>query len=248
MLLEDGQGRRRSRPRLAAKGAEVVDVTGLVVCPGFIDLHTHLREPGREDKETIATGTRAAAAGGFTAVCAMPNTDPVNDHAGITRAILEKARSEGVVRVYPIGAITPRLAGRGAGRVRRPAGGGLRGGLRRRPAGGQRAHDAPGPRVRAGLRPARDRPLRGAHAHREGRDERGAGVHAARPARRTRPPAETIMVERDVAARRADRGPGPHRPPLRGGVRGRGAPGQGARACGSPPRPRPTTCCSPTRR
>jgi dihydroorotase len=79
---------------------------GLVVCPGFIDLHTHLREPGREDKETIATGTRAAAAGGFTAVCAMPNTDPVNDHAGITRAILEKARSEGVVRVYPIGAIT----------------------------------------------------------------------------------------------------------------------------------------------
>jgi dihydroorotase len=77
-----------------------------VVCPGFIDLHVHLREPGREDKETIATGTRAAAAGGFTAVCAMPNTDPVNDQAGITRAILERARAEGAVRVYPIGAIT----------------------------------------------------------------------------------------------------------------------------------------------
>jgi dihydroorotase len=93
-------------PRISARGAEVVDVGGLVVCPGFIDLHTHLREPGREDKETIATGTRAAASGGFTAVCAMPNTEPVNDQAGITRAILEKARAEGVVRVYPIGAIT----------------------------------------------------------------------------------------------------------------------------------------------
>ncbi|MGE0455131.1 MAG: dihydroorotase [Vicinamibacteria bacterium] len=93
-------------PRLAARGAELLDADGLVVCPGFIDLHTHLREPGREDKETIATGTRAAAAGGYTAVCAMPNTDPVNDNAGITRALLEKARAEGVVRVYPIGAIT----------------------------------------------------------------------------------------------------------------------------------------------
>ncbi len=105
VLLADGKV-QEVKARLAVKGAEVVDVKGLVVCPGFIDLHTHLREPGREDKETIATGTRAAAAGGFTAVCAMPNTDPVNDQAGITRAILEKARSEGVVRVYPIGAIT----------------------------------------------------------------------------------------------------------------------------------------------
>ncbi len=93
-------------PRVQARGAQVVEVKGLVVCPGFIDIHTHLREPGREDKETIATGTRAAAAGGFTAVCAMPNTDPVNDTAGITRAIVEKARAEGATRVYPIGAIT----------------------------------------------------------------------------------------------------------------------------------------------
>jgi dihydroorotase len=93
-------------PRLPARGAEVFDAAGLVVCPGFIDLHVHLREPGREDKETIATGTRAAAAGGFTAVCAMPNTDPVNDTAGITRSILERARVGGAVRVFPIGAIT----------------------------------------------------------------------------------------------------------------------------------------------
>jgi dihydroorotase len=93
-------------PRLQPRGASVLELKGLAVCPGFIDVHTHLREPGREDKETVATGTRAAAAGGYTAVCAMPNTDPVNDNAGITRAILEKARSEGVVRVYPIGAIT----------------------------------------------------------------------------------------------------------------------------------------------
>ena len=93
-------------PKLAARGAEVFDADGLVVCPGFIDLHVHLREPGREDKETIATGTRAAAAGGFTAVCAMPNTDPVNDTAGITRSILERARLGGAARVFPIGAFT----------------------------------------------------------------------------------------------------------------------------------------------
>ena len=105
VVLADGVVAEVGR-RLPAKGGRTLDVSGLVVCPGFIDLHAHLREPGREDKETIATGTRAAAAGGFTAVCAMPNTDPVNDNAGITRSILEKARAEGVVRVYPIGAIT----------------------------------------------------------------------------------------------------------------------------------------------
>jgi dihydroorotase len=93
-------------PRVAPRGAPVLEVKGLVVCPGFIDIHTHLREPGQEEKETIATGTRAAAAGGFTAVCAMPNTVPVNDNAGITRAMVERAKAEGAVRVYPIGAIT----------------------------------------------------------------------------------------------------------------------------------------------
>ena len=104
VLIEDGRITKLARPLTGR--ARTIDVRGLVICPGFIDLHTHLREPGREDKETIATGTRAAAAGGFTAVCAMPNTDPVNDRAGITRAILDRARSDGVVRVHPIGAIT----------------------------------------------------------------------------------------------------------------------------------------------
>jgi len=88
----------------ARQGAEVYDAAGLIVAPGFIDLHAHLREPGQESSETIETGTRAAARGGFTAVCCMPNTKPVNDNASVTRFILDRTKTTGSVRVWPIGA------------------------------------------------------------------------------------------------------------------------------------------------
>ena len=86
------------------KDAQIFDASGLIVAPGFIDLHAHLREPGQESSETIETGTRSAARGGFTAVCCMPNTKPVHDNASITRFIVDKARSVGSARVWPIGA------------------------------------------------------------------------------------------------------------------------------------------------
>ncbi len=110
VLLKDGVVAKVDE-KIAAKGAEVVEAAGFVVAPGFVDLHTHLREPGFEYKETIATGTRAAAAGGFTTICAMANTDPVSDDAPTVAFIVRRARETGVVRVFPIGAVSKGLKG-----------------------------------------------------------------------------------------------------------------------------------------
>jgi dihydroorotase len=96
---------------LEAPGTEIFDATGLVVAPGFIDMHVHLREPGFEHAETIETGARAAAAGGFTSICCMPNTLPVNDNATVTSYIVERARKFAITNVFPIGAITKSSAG-----------------------------------------------------------------------------------------------------------------------------------------
>lgn len=94
-----------------AAAVEVMDVAGCWVVPGLVDMHVHLREPGEEYKETIASGTRAAVAGGYTAVACMPNTHPVNDNAAVTRFILDRAREQGACRVFPVGAISKGLAG-----------------------------------------------------------------------------------------------------------------------------------------
>lgn len=106
LLVSDGKVAKLGKPgSIAANGAEVVDAAGKLVVPGLIDMHVHFREPGYEYKETVATGTAAAKAGGFTAVCCMPNTNPVNDNRSVTELILSQA-AKGGCRVYPIGAIT----------------------------------------------------------------------------------------------------------------------------------------------
>src|SRR6476620_9580896 len=107
LLIEDAKvvawiGRGEDKP----SDCEVFDAAGLIVAPGFIDMHVHLREPGQEHKETIASGCAAAVAGGWTSVCPMPNTTPVNDNAAITRYIIEQAERAVLANVFPVGAVT----------------------------------------------------------------------------------------------------------------------------------------------
>jgi dihydroorotase len=114
ILLSDGEVARLDeridgRP---AKDAEILDASGEIVAPGFIDLHVHLREPGFEYKETIATGAAAAVAGGFTAICSMANTDPVNDERSVTEHIRRRGEEAGLARVHPVGAVSYGLAGK----------------------------------------------------------------------------------------------------------------------------------------
>lgn len=112
LLLEDGRvAGISSYSDPIPDGVEIFDATGLVVAPGFIDMHVHLREPGHEYKETIASGAAAAVAGGFTTVCAMPNTTPINDSAAVTRFVIEKAERADLANVFPIGAITKNSEG-----------------------------------------------------------------------------------------------------------------------------------------
>jgi dihydroorotase len=107
LLVEDGKvSAWLNHNDTAPEGAEIFDASGLIVAPGFIDLHVHLREPGQEHKETIASGCAAAVAGGFTSMCPMPNTTPVNDNAAITRYMIEQAERAGLANVFPVGAIT----------------------------------------------------------------------------------------------------------------------------------------------
>lgn len=110
ILVESGQITKVGKVS-APKGAQRIDADGLVALPGLVDMHTHLREPGREDAETIATGSRAAARGGFTAVLAMANTSPVTDTAESAERILDLGREVGLVDVQPVGAVTKGLAG-----------------------------------------------------------------------------------------------------------------------------------------
>jgi dihydroorotase len=112
VLIDGDRIARVGRTLPVDSGTRVVDIpSGIVICPGLFDMHVHLREPGHEHKETVATGTAAAVAGGFTAVACMPNTSPVNDNAGVTEYILKKASEANLARVYPIGAVSRGQAG-----------------------------------------------------------------------------------------------------------------------------------------
>lgn len=112
VLIEHGKISAVGQTLTAPAGATVIEAAGQLVLPGFVDLHVHFREPGFEYKETIQSGTESAVAGGFTTVCAMPNTNPVNDNQAVTEFMLERAKAAGNANLYPIGAITKRSEGK----------------------------------------------------------------------------------------------------------------------------------------
>lgn len=112
LVIENGLIAEIGKKITDSKTAEQIDAKGAIVAPGFIDLHVHFREPGFEYKETILTGSQAAAAGGFSSVCCMANTNPVNDNGAVTSSIIKKAKEAGLVNVFPIGAVTKNLEGK----------------------------------------------------------------------------------------------------------------------------------------
>ncbi|MCX5858307.1 MAG: dihydroorotase [Proteobacteria bacterium] len=111
LLIQNGQIARIDPQIAPPPGTEIIDATGLLVVPGLVDIHTHLREPGYEYKETILTGSKAAAAGGFTSLACMANTDPPNDNSSVTEFIRERAQEAGLANIYPVGAISKGLKG-----------------------------------------------------------------------------------------------------------------------------------------
>ena len=119
VLITDGRISQVGKD-LSPDSATIIEVPSqLVTCPGLVDMHVHLREPGQEHKETVATGTGAAVAGGFTSVACMPNTEPVNDHSGVTELILRKAAESQLARVHPIGAVSIGSRGERLAEIRR---------------------------------------------------------------------------------------------------------------------------------
>jgi dihydroorotase len=158
LYLSDGKVQALGRDLGRPDDALVVEAAGKVVVPGLIDLHVHLREPGQEDLETVATGAMAAAAGGFSAVCAMPNTDPVTDNQAAVGFIVSQAQRAAKARVYPIGAVSLGQKGRQLAEFGELVGAG---GERRRKAGRLQPPHADRAGVRAHLRDPGRRPLRG---------------------------------------------------------------------------------------
>ena len=216
--------------------------SGLIVCPGLIDMHVHLREPGRSTRKRWRPAPLRRSAGGFTAVACMPNTAPVNDNAGVTEYILKKAAEANLARVYPIGAVSRGQNGRAARRDRRVEAGRLRRDHRRRAAGGDGDADA----ARARVRGMFDMPV---IEHCEEQTLKGDGVahegfHASALGLRGIP--GRGRVDHGAArhrARRAHRRHAPHRAHERAADARRGALGQAAAARASRARSRRITSC-----